>query len=125
MTGLVIVELGREKLYPMRDGESPGDGEQENERQAKDDGRWPRGSDGEARRGDGGARTDERLVQPAVAVTGLLACGYQHRRAEHDGGARGKHPCRSGWGAAVVGVVDEADHRGAHRGDGGGEWQVA
>jgi hypothetical protein len=49
----------------------------------------------------------------------------QHRRAQHGGGARAQHRRRGGGAAAVVGVVDKADHRGAHRGDGGGERQVA
>ena len=67
----------------------------------------------------------ERPVRAAVAVPGLQGHGEQYRRAEHDRGARAQHPRRGGRGATVVGVVDEADHRGAHRGHRGGERQVA
>jgi hypothetical protein len=103
----------------------PGDAKQENERQAEEQRRWACGGEAEASRGHGSARAGERLVQGWVALPGLQASGYQHRRAQHDGGARAQYPRRGDGGAAVVGVVDEADHRGAHGGDGGGEGQVA
>ena len=88
---------------------------------------WRRacGADGEACRGHGGAGAGERPVQAAIGWPGLQACGHQHGRGQHDGGARAQEPRRGGRGPAVVGVVDEADHRRAHRGDGCGERQVA
>jgi hypothetical protein len=47
----------------VRDGESPGDAKQENERQAEKQRRWACGGEAEARRGHGSARAGERLVQ--------------------------------------------------------------
>src|SRR5215472_15394454 len=90
------------------DGKSPGNGQQENQREAEEEWRRPCGADAEARHGDGGTGAGERLVQAAVAVPGLQACGYQHRRAQHDGGAPAQYPRRGGRGATVVGVIGEA-----------------
>ena len=112
-----------------RDGESPGDGEQENERESEDERRRPGGAETKAGHRPGAAGAGERPVQAAVAVPGLHARGEQHHRAQHHGGARAQYPRCGGWGAAVVGVAGEADHRGAHRGahrgQGGGERQMA
>ena len=58
-------------------------------------------------------------------MPGRQARGYQHGRAQHDGGARTQDPGRGGGSAAVMGMLHQADHRGAHRGDGGRERQMA
>ena len=90
----------------------PRDAEQEDEREAEDEGRRPCRADAEACYCYDSAGAGERPVQAAFVFPGLQARGYQHGRAQHDGGARAQHPRRGRWGSAVMGVVDQADHRG-------------
>ena len=72
--------------------------------------RWPGGAEAKAGQGHRGAGAGERPVQAAVVVPSLQARGKHHGRNQHDGGTRAQDPGRGGRGAAVIGVVDEADH---------------
>jgi hypothetical protein len=60
----------------VRDGESPRDAKQENERQAEEQRRWACGGEAEARHGHGSAGAGERLIQGWVALPGLQGRGF-------------------------------------------------
>ena len=63
------------------DGDSPGDAEQRDENEAKNEWRGPGRSDAEARYSNSGAGSGDGLVKVPVVLPGLQACGYEHRRA--------------------------------------------
>jgi hypothetical protein len=83
-----------------------------------------RGGNAQAQDRCPGADAGRRPVQGAIPVPGLEAGADDHRGGQDDVSACAQHPCRGNWSATVMGVANEAGHRGAHGRDGRSGRQV-